>query len=1041
MRLFVYVPEAKNTDQLTAKIDSDFPEDEFEIEYASDKDDLAVLVKHYDYDAVLVIHDENEAKPYGALDVLSRRELLGPVICVYQNAQHNTLFNVVSRGVTSTVPYAAETFTKGTFRMLVNNAYVAFKGRSSIKEFGVIKIDFDKRMVLVNDQPINLTGKEFKLFEYLVDHEGQVKNKEQIYSALYGQDDDVEIKIVDVFICKLRDELDNALPGLGQTIETSWGNGYRFLPNPDEEKTYTKRFADFELDFTNLEARIKGDRIDLTIREFMVLKSFVAQYPDAVSEDRLIREAEKYGTIGSADILQRTIQSLLKKLKEYGDEYEHLLVKRDDDTYILNLADIDARAARRVEQDITTLGPLKINQTTKQVYFKNQRVKLTAKEYDILSAMAAGFPDIMSLAALAERVYGDPSKTASVSQTLGKLRTKLKASNKDKDVIVTRRGEGFRLDLHSKQIEKKFADRFEEHAVGAWRIDSTRRIAYFQPEGERKEIELTLNASQFKLLSHLIAAYPKALPMTELLTRMYGADANDKETALVSTFAQLKASLISQLGDDGNHIRKIDFLTHKLFRLDVGIDDIPSDAMASCDIVEVGVWDINRTAHMVCFDGDPIAVTDREFYLMEALACRYPKRYKKEDLAKALFNESEASLNSCLTGLRRKLRDDYNVTQDVTRYKRTIGYVLNADMAELNEDKINAFDTVSLGAAVLNRDLAQITSADTSVDISAASLFALDQLLKSDTPMTSEQLSYASLDGDAVYEEATINTALTLGVSGIPIIDDNRVAGFFLHSKRSIIVANSDCEQIGPLTLNHTLHELTCAHVTIALTRSEYTFVCALAGHLTTPMTKEAISDFSIEEEGADPVTETTLNLTCGSIQGKFKEAGFDHGDVIKNKRGMGYFFAHMEGHIDFGTGTRLINLGSLAMDTQTGVAQYDSAVLTHVVNNMFTLMTLLAKNNDQFVSYHDIAAVFFGADKAADNIKNAEKGAIGLRNAIAKTHPDLADQLITNVPNQGCKLSVRTGQFGDAVTGTNHDDKGGDLMQAVVVSKMQQHI
>ena len=74
----------------------------------------------------------------------------------------------------------------------------------------------------------HMTGKENLLLMDLADHFGQVRSKEQLLSNLYTLDGDAaEIKIIDVFICKIRKKLNWMHPGLGGIIETVWGQGYR----------------------------------------------------------------------------------------------------------------------------------------------------------------------------------------------------------------------------------------------------------------------------------------------------------------------------------------------------------------------------------------------------------------------------------------------------------------------------------------------------------------------------------------------------------------------------------------------------------------------------------------------------------------------------------------------------------------------------------------------------------------------------------------------------------------------------------------------
>ena len=71
---------------------------------------------------------------------------------------------------------------------------------------------------------MHLTGKEYAILELLVLRKGMVLTKEAFLNHLYGGMDEPEMKIIDVFICKLRKKL--ATAGAGNLIGTVWGRGY-----------------------------------------------------------------------------------------------------------------------------------------------------------------------------------------------------------------------------------------------------------------------------------------------------------------------------------------------------------------------------------------------------------------------------------------------------------------------------------------------------------------------------------------------------------------------------------------------------------------------------------------------------------------------------------------------------------------------------------------------------------------------------------------------------------------------------------------------
>lgn len=101
----------------------------------------------------------------------------------------------------------------------------------SLISTGKLTLNLDSHTVEVSGQPIHLTGKEYGILELLSLRKGTTLTKEMFLNHLYGGMDEPELKIIDVFICKLRKKLSTATEGENY-IETVWGRGY-VLRDPD----------------------------------------------------------------------------------------------------------------------------------------------------------------------------------------------------------------------------------------------------------------------------------------------------------------------------------------------------------------------------------------------------------------------------------------------------------------------------------------------------------------------------------------------------------------------------------------------------------------------------------------------------------------------------------------------------------------------------------------------------------------------------------------------------------------------------------------
>jgi two-component system cell cycle response regulator CtrA len=96
---------------------------------------------------------------------------------------------------------------------------------------GKLLVNLDSRVVTVGDQPLHLSRKEYGIIELLSLRKGTTLTKEMFLNHLYGGMDEPELKIIDVFVCKLRKKLVQATGG-EHYIETVWGRGYQ-LRDPD----------------------------------------------------------------------------------------------------------------------------------------------------------------------------------------------------------------------------------------------------------------------------------------------------------------------------------------------------------------------------------------------------------------------------------------------------------------------------------------------------------------------------------------------------------------------------------------------------------------------------------------------------------------------------------------------------------------------------------------------------------------------------------------------------------------------------------------
>jgi two-component system cell cycle response regulator CtrA len=78
---------------------------------------------------------------------------------------------------------------------------------------GNLEVDLDERLVTVDGNPVKLTQREYEIFELLSSRKGTIVTKEMFLDRLYAGGHEPEHKIIDIFVCKLRQKLAQATGG------------------------------------------------------------------------------------------------------------------------------------------------------------------------------------------------------------------------------------------------------------------------------------------------------------------------------------------------------------------------------------------------------------------------------------------------------------------------------------------------------------------------------------------------------------------------------------------------------------------------------------------------------------------------------------------------------------------------------------------------------------------------------------------------------------------------------------------------------------
>ncbi|WP_370049537.1 MULTISPECIES: response regulator transcription factor CtrA [Salipiger] len=192
--------------------------------YATDLGEEGIdLAKLYDYDLILLDLNLPDIDGDEVLRQLRMARISTPILILSGADDTDSKIKGFGFGADD---YLTKPFHRDELVARIHAIIRRSKGHSqSVIRTGKISVNLDAKTVEVGGKSVHLTGKEYQMLELLSLRKGTTLTKEMFLNHLYGGMDEPELKIIDVFICKLRKKLSEAT-GDENYIETVWGRGY-----------------------------------------------------------------------------------------------------------------------------------------------------------------------------------------------------------------------------------------------------------------------------------------------------------------------------------------------------------------------------------------------------------------------------------------------------------------------------------------------------------------------------------------------------------------------------------------------------------------------------------------------------------------------------------------------------------------------------------------------------------------------------------------------------------------------------------------------
>lgn len=194
----------------------------FTVDHTSSGEEAIEMLRHYDYDLMVLELMLNDIEGYDVIRRVRAARITTPVLVLSALLRPQAKIRAFSMGADD---YMTKPYDSGELVARLQAVMRRSRGFSEpCLRIGNLELDLNGKNVTVEGNPLHLTGKEYAILELLVIRKGSVLTKDAFLNHLYGGIDEPEMKIIDVFICKLRRKLQKA--GASNLISTVWGRGY-----------------------------------------------------------------------------------------------------------------------------------------------------------------------------------------------------------------------------------------------------------------------------------------------------------------------------------------------------------------------------------------------------------------------------------------------------------------------------------------------------------------------------------------------------------------------------------------------------------------------------------------------------------------------------------------------------------------------------------------------------------------------------------------------------------------------------------------------
>lgn len=191
--------------QLQSNLKQHLQKANYTLDIASDGEDGLFQACEYDFDAAIIDIGLPKLDGLSLISMLRAKEICFPILLLTARDSWQDKVIGLDAGADD---YLAKPFQPQELLARLNALIRRSAGKASpVVNNGPFSINLSSFDVTLNGQSINLSASEYKLFEFLMLHIGEVKSKSVLIEHIYNQDFDLDSNIIEVFIRRLRKSL------------------------------------------------------------------------------------------------------------------------------------------------------------------------------------------------------------------------------------------------------------------------------------------------------------------------------------------------------------------------------------------------------------------------------------------------------------------------------------------------------------------------------------------------------------------------------------------------------------------------------------------------------------------------------------------------------------------------------------------------------------------------------------------------------------------------------------------------------------------